>query len=149
MSALLLETFHLADSAETAASARPRAPDDGTVRISPDRIDAFHGQMLSGESALIEIAVFPCPVAAHLRGHLTESIGVFVAVGVHAVAALMPAGGLLGFLLVQVFRREEDGAVESVGETAVAATQHHGDDDELADDFELPGETCIRAWVSE
>lgn len=103
MSALLLEAFHLADGAETAASARPRAPDDGTVRISPDRIDAFHGQMLSGESAFVEIAVFPCSVAAHLRRHLAQGVGVFFAVGVHAVAALMSAGGLLGFLFVQVF----------------------------------------------
>jgi hypothetical protein len=102
MSTLRLEALHLADSAETAASARPRTPDADTrsIRIDPHRIDALGGQMLPGKTAFVEVAVFPRPVAAHLRRHLAQSVGVFFAVGVHAVAALVSASGLLGFLFV-------------------------------------------------
>lgn len=57
--------------------------------------------------------------------------------------------GVLVFLLVQRFTGQEDGAVELVGETAVAATDLHGDDGEFGDYRELGGEGGVDTGVAE
>lgn len=57
--------------------------------------------------------------------------------------------GVLVLLLVQRFARQEDGAVELVGQAAVAATDLHGDDDEFGDDGELGGEGGVDIRVAE
>lgn len=59
------------------------------------------------------------------------------------------SGRVLIFLLVEGFGREEDGAVERVGEATVAAADLHGDDDEFGDCFELCGEGGVCAGEAE
>lgn len=47
------------------------------------------------------------------------------------------------------FRREEDSAIECVGEPAVAASDLHGDDDEFGEGLELAREGGVDARVAE
>ena len=53
-----------------------------------------------------------------------------------------------GFVLVQGFRGEEDGSVEAVGETTMATTELHGDDDEFGDDSEFAHEGGVDTGVA-
>ncbi len=50
---------------------------------------------------------------------------------------------------MQGFRGQKDSAVEGVREAAVAATDHHGDDDEFGDDGKFAGEGGVDIWVAE
>lgn len=62
-----------------------------------------------------------------------------------------PADALRGvgvFLLVQRFAGQQDGAVELVGQAAVAATDLHGDNDELGEDGEFGGEGGVNVGVA-
>ena len=58
-------------------------------------------------------------------------------------------GGIGGFLFFQVLTRQENSFVEFVGETAVAATDLHGDYDKFADDSEFGREGCVDTGVAE
>ena len=64
-------------------------------------------------------------------------------------ATVGPSGCVGVFFLVEGVAGEEDGAVKFVGETAVAAADLHGDDDEFGEDVELPGERGVHVGVAE
>ena len=56
---------------------------------------------------------------------------------------------ILVLLLMQALARQQDGAVERVGETAVAAADLHGDDDEFGEGLELAREGGVGVRVAE
>jgi hypothetical protein len=85
--ALLLEALHLADRAEAAATTSHLPPDAsfGAAGTDSHRVDAFHGQVLCGQTVFVKVAVFPCISAAHFRRVRAYGVAVVVVARVFGV----------------------------------------------------------------
>lgn len=57
--------------------------------------------------------------------------------GIAALEAEFELGGFFGLVAVEVLAGQEDGTVEAVGQATVAASDLHGDYNELANNAEL------------
>lgn len=67
----------------------------------------------------------------------------------HAIASSSPASRVFGFLFVQALGRKQDGAVERIRQATMTTSDHHCNDDQLGEDFELGTEGRINGGVSE